>query len=803
MARLPELSWRTAIIALLLTSLLVPLIVGSDFFFPYVAPRNIFFRVVVEIGTAALVLALSFGRKTLDLRSEPIFWSLVAFLAAASLSAFFSPAPTRSFFGDFERMGGVWAWFHLVLFFMLLRTLRDEDWNWILNGVLVVGVVVGVIAIGQHFAPGLAATSTAAVVVASTSTFGNSGLLAAYLLMNVALAGYLAATLVRYRPLYLLAGGANLLALVYAENRSTIIGLVLGAIVGGFIFATVGAASRKKWIAFASAAILALVVTGVSAGIRAFPATAVTRHVPTVLQRLALTNPAGSDESRTMQWRAAIDGFKDRPLLGYGLENHNLVWSAHFDPRIYRIDTDIYDRTHNQFLETLATTGLIGTIAFLGIWIAIGLTLVRAYRAGRLSAPAVAVLAGLQIAYATYLFFWFVDLNSTMLWILIAALIASRGTVGSVVLEVRGHDTERATARPALALASIAILVVALYAEGYTPLRANRALARIDSRKGSFAETFSELELVSNSTARQTAHTPIVMAQFIGSLRPRLGEIRANPSQRLMLDRAFAESFAAFAREIHRDTLNDRLYTHEGGLLAEAAEFYGSQSYEQKAIDALHKAIELSPHRIEQRIALASVYTADRDYERALVVLSDAVKSDPLLGEPRYRLAEAYIGAEQADSALAMLQSSLRLGYVGAPETYLSIGKRLEFSGRNTVAANLYSDYLEAKYTESVWDRSEAIDRPIPTADIAVAAHLPLLYMRARESELAIKTAAALSAFDPSRATLVDRFVSDVGSRRRANWVARSSLLPCSASRIGRPKDAIAVGACGVFRRKL
>jgi O-antigen ligase/cytochrome c-type biogenesis protein CcmH/NrfG len=800
-ARLSELSWRTAIIALLLASLLVPLVVGYDFFFPYVAPRNIFFRVVVELGAAALVLALSFGRKTIDLRGEPIFWSLVAFLAAASVSALMSPATTHSFFGDFERMGGVWAWFHLGLFFLLLRTLRDQDWNWILNGVLLVGFIVGAIAIGQHFGFGPGAHSANAV--ASSATFGNSGLLAAYLLMNVALAGYLAATSIHYRRLYFLAGAANLQALIFAENRSTVIGLVLGAIAGGFIFAMVSATARRKWIALTSAAFLAVVVVGLTAGIRAFPATAVTRHVPAVLQRLASTNPAGSDQSRTMQWRAAIDGFKDRPILGYGLENHNLVWSAHFDPGIYRFDTDIYDRTHNQFLETLATTGLIGTIAFLGIWIAIGLTLVRAYRAGRLSAPAVAVLAGLQIAYATYLLFWFVDLNSTMLWVLIAALIASRGTVGSVVLEVRGNDAERAVARPVLAVASIVMVIAALYGEGYAPLRANRALARIDSPRGSIAETFSDLDLVSNSRARQTAQTPIVMAEFIGSLRPRLQEIRANPNERRMLSRAFAESFAAFTREIHRDTLNDRLYTHEAGLLVEAAEFYGSPSYEREAIDVLHKAIELSPHRIEQRITLASVYRGDRDYERALVVLSDAVKIDPLLGEPRYRLAEAYIGAGQADSALAMLQSSLRLGYVGAPEIYLSIGKRLEFSGRNGTAAKLYSDYLEAKYTQAVWDRSEAIDRPVPAADIAVAAHLPLLYMRARESELAIKTAAALSAFDPSRATLVDRFVSDVGSRRRANWVARSSLLPCSAARNSRPKDAIAFGACGVFRRKL
>jgi tetratricopeptide (TPR) repeat protein len=200
---------------------------------------------------------------------------------------------------------------------------------------------------------------------------------------------------------------------------------------------------------------------------------------------------------------------------------------------------------------------------------------------------------------------------------------------------------------------------------------------------------------------------------------------------------------------------------------------------------------------------LARVYSGAKDYERALVVLTDAVKSDPQLGEPRYRLAEAYIGAGHGDSALAMIQSSLKLGYVGAPEVYLSMGKRLEFSGRSTAAARLYSDYLEAKYTEAVWDRSESIDKVIPTADIAVAAHLPLLYVRARDSEMAIKSAAALSAFDPSRASIVDRFVSDIGARRRAGWVAKNSLLPCTPTRASRSSDSVTLGACGMFRRKL
>jgi O-antigen ligase/tetratricopeptide (TPR) repeat protein len=798
-----KLSWRTAVMLLLVASLLVPLIVGSDFFFPYVVPRNLFFRIVVELGITTLVLALSFGSKALDLRDEPIFWSLAAFVGAITLSAILSPARDHSFFGDFERMGGVWAWLHLFLFFLLLRTLRDKDWAWILNAAVGVSLIVAVIAIGQHTQAVAAARARDGALIPSAATIGNSGLLAAYLLITIGVSGYLASTSARYRLLYLSAAGVNLLALVYAENRSTILGLVFGSLVGGLIYSLLGTTSRRRWLAPGVVAALAVILSASVLTMRAFPASGLANDLPAVLQRMANTNFAGADESRTFQWRAAIEGFKDRPLTGYGPENHNLVWSAHFDPGIYRVDTDVYDRTHNEFLEILATTGLVGTLAFLGIWVAIGATLVRAYRAGRVSAPTLSLLTGIQLAYITYLFFWFVDINSTMMWILLAALIASRGTVGSVVLEATDHDALPARRRPLVAFAAVGVFVAVLYAEAFTPYRADRALARIDVPRGPVEATLSAFDVLTTSEGRQTAHTPIMMAQFVGSLRPRLEQLAADPAKRRLLDRAFGEAILAFDREIRRDSLNDRLYTHEGQLLAVAAQFYDSADYRQKAIDAFHKSIDLSPRRMESRLALAGLYSADREYERAVVVLGDAVKIDPDLGEPRYRLAEAYLGTGHADSALKMLQSSLKLGYVGAPEAYLRMGKRLEFSGKNTTAASLYSNYLEAKYSESVWDRSQSIDRPVPTADIAVAAHLPLLYMRGRDSELAIKSAGALSAFDPSRSNLVDRFVSDVGSRRRGPWLAKNSLLPCNSTRIVKGMDSIPANACRVFRGKL
>lgn len=798
--RFPNADWRMSITVLVMVALLVPTIVLPGFYFPYVVPRNIFFRVVVELGVGVVALWLGFAGKSLVLRREPIFWALVAFVAAATVSALFSPARNHSLFGDFERMGGAWAWLHLLLFFLLLRTLRDEELPWVLNTALAISLFVAVNGIVEHYRLARLNHLNDPLVASVSSTVGNSGLLAAYLLFGVALALYLS-FVTRYRWLYLAAAAIELTGLVFAENRSTVIGLVLGSLVAALIFFASSRNNARRWIVPAVAGGFAGLVVMISLAIRIFPSNAIVVSLPTVFHRIASTDPATSDGSRILQWHAALSGFQDRPLLGYGPENHGLVWSAHFDPGIYAIDTDIYDRTHNQFLEILATTGLVGTFAFLAIWLAIAYALYRGYRGGHLSASAVALLAGLQVAYATYLFFWFVDLNSTMLWILFAAVIAARAHPGSVIQRSLVAKDKGALA-PALSMAVVGAIVLSFYVHGYAPLMASRALAEIESSRGSVANTLQEIEAVSESPAPQTTHIPLVIGRYIGSLSPRFAEMRADSVKRRMLDRAFQTSLASFAAEIHRDTLNDRLYAHQASLLMEAESFYASPSYLTQAIGALEKAIDLSPRRIQQRLLLANAEVRDGEDERARMVLADAIKVDPGLGEPRYLLARLYLKANEGDSALAMLQRSLDLGYVGAPDSYLAMGKRLEFANRRGEAAALYSEYLEAKYTEAVWDPLGDIERSIPMADIALAAHLPLLYARASENELAIKSAAALSIFDPSRTHVVDRFVADVGARRRKRWSGKTSLLPCERVRSPQSSDTTALNPCRVFAGK-
>ena len=57
------LNWQLATVLLLGLGLLVPLVVVPGTFFPYVVPRNVLFRVVVELAAVVLVARITVGGK--------------------------------------------------------------------------------------------------------------------------------------------------------------------------------------------------------------------------------------------------------------------------------------------------------------------------------------------------------------------------------------------------------------------------------------------------------------------------------------------------------------------------------------------------------------------------------------------------------------------------------------------------------------------------------------------------------------------------------------------------------------------
>jgi O-antigen ligase len=589
--RLPAFDADVWVTMFLVVALLAPLIVVPGTFFPYVVPRNIVFRIAVELAAGIRIAEVILGGKRFDLRREYVLLALTGFLFAITISAMFSPARAHSFFGDFERMGGVWAWAHLAGFFLVLRSVREIHLTWLFHIALVSGVVASL-----HAVASFTDTSTRSVV-------GNSGLLAGYLLVSLSIALFLAATRGKYRFVYLLAAAIELWAMLVTQNRSSILGAVIGAAVATVLLGMLNTRRRTRWVPALIAVGLGATVLAVAA-VRSGSDNRLLSVAPPAFRRIAETNLDGPDAVRGFQWDAAIAGFRERPVFGFGPENHHLVWSAHFDPRSEQIGIDVFDRTHNQYLEILATTGIIGTVAFIAIWAAIGYSLCLALSGGRLSVGEFAVLAGGHVAYAAYLLFWFVDINAAIVWMLLTALIAARSNPLPVLRE-SGRQLSRPIAVAGVIISGTALAVL-LHRHAYVPLRANVALATLDSYSGNGEFPTAAVETIATSPARQTSHFGPVLSRFVQTWRSDRGDdAMGSDAESEKVNRAFQAAISEFDEELERDPRNDRLHTAAAQLLIEAAGFYDSPKYLARAITLLTKAVELNPGRSRQRLLLA------------------------------------------------------------------------------------------------------------------------------------------------------------------------------------------------------
>lgn len=134
--------------------------------------------------------------------------------------------------------------------------------------------------------------------------------------------------------------------------------------------------------------------------------------------RLADARLSFASDDRRGAWEAAVDEVKDAPLLGAGPSTTDLLWTD--GTTAWRIKY-----VHNEYLELLATQGLVGALAGL---VAVGL-LVRAVRVDALVevpwlGPAV---LGAVVAFAAHAAFDF-DLH-------IPALVLAIGLISGLALD--------------------------------------------------------------------------------------------------------------------------------------------------------------------------------------------------------------------------------------------------------------------------------------------------------------------------------------------------------------------------------
>lgn len=169
--------------------LFAPIFMNSFFFFPFIVPKNLLFRIAVEIIFAAYVILASINK---DYRPKfnKVIWAVLIYFFVVMLSGLVGINFANSLFGNYERMSGLIHSFHLLLyFFVLVNTLKTkEDWYSIFTFSLFISVLMCFIGYAQYLElPFLLKSSGGSRLAA---TVGNAIYLAVYILFHLFLLGF-------------------------------------------------------------------------------------------------------------------------------------------------------------------------------------------------------------------------------------------------------------------------------------------------------------------------------------------------------------------------------------------------------------------------------------------------------------------------------------------------------------------------------------------------------------------------------------------------------------------------------------
>jgi hypothetical protein len=199
-------------------------------------------------------------------------------------------------------------------------------------------------------------------------------------------------------------------------------------------------------------AVLALVLSGFVG--RAYDKFAHGSGPSSSLTRSRLTDPSG--EIRVETWSAALRDFKAHPLAGSGAGSYELYYAQH------RTSDGSVTDAHSIYLQTLAETGILGSIA-LAVAV-LGIIVLIAVRVRGPERAVYAVLFATALAWAIHAAAdWLWETPAVTLWLFIAGGAALATAAGSATRNEPGPRNRVPMALGWLALAIAPLLIGVSY----------------------------------------------------------------------------------------------------------------------------------------------------------------------------------------------------------------------------------------------------------------------------------------------------------------------------------------------------
>lgn len=605
---------------ILFTIPFIALIITEQLFFPFITGKNFTFRILIEIAFVLYLLRIFINKDIRPKRS----WIIIAysiFFFVITLASIFGVDPIRSFWSNFERMEGLVGHIHLFAYFLILiGTINTKKlWERLFQTSLFASVIVSIYSILQIFGFVKIFQSTNRI----EATFGNSSYLAVYLLFNIFIAGFLlfdkkhsifsaifapfhffkkrhdiSKTDLLYWGIIIL----ELIILLFTETRGAIIGLLASVIIMAFLQIIFNVGKVRK-----AGAILLLGTILLTSLFIAFKDTSFIKNNKLTGRLSSISLRDSSVQARFTVWGMAYEGFREKPLLGWGVGNFNVVFNKYYKPELFG-EEPWFDRAHDVFFDWLTNAGIIGLLSYLSLFIA-SLYYLLFKESKHISLNGRIILTGLLATYFIQNIFVFDNLISYILFFTILGYIHSMYKTDWVSEKARKITNIQFPDSAVFVVAPILIILlgVSVFYINVKPIQTARgmiiALSTTNENEGiEYNERIIEKAIDNGYLGKQEVSEQYIQFAFNISRNNSIPE-----KDRLnLLNRAQIK----MVEMVEIRPLDARPKLFLGTFLSQFQDFEGALKY-------LEEARALSPNKQSILSSLSNIYIATGDFEKA------------------------------------------------------------------------------------------------------------------------------------------------------------------------------------------
>lgn len=611
----------------------IPLYISKVLFFPYITGKAFVFRVAVEI-VFALWVWLAIFYKEYRPKKSALLIALSAFILVVTLATIFGVNPYKSFWSNYERMEGLVTYFHLFAYFLVLgHVFGKKDWFIFFNLFIVSGLLENAYALFQKL--GYLASPQGGLG-RTDGTIGNPTYLAAYLIFILAFCILLwlnsKSKLAKYY--YGFAAFWTLVTIYFTASRGPTLALLVGAFTAAALYLVF---TRKKLIL--AVLIVLLVIPG---GLWALKESSFVKASPVLSRLTSISFSERTIMSRFTIWGMGWEGFKERPILGWGPDNYGIVFSKYYKPELYRQEP-WFDRSHNIIFDWLINAGFLGLLAYLGIFGAALYLLWNNYVKKYISLEIAILISTLFLVYFFQNLFVFDNIATFISFFAVLGFIHSAATAGPANADDGKQEKLNLSAAGPAAGLLLVPLVLIIYFINAKPLFANlNLLNALKVQNQNFQGAFENYTkaLSYNTLGNHEIREQLVRyALFVGALPQASAEFKD-----MVLRRAIEES----QKSVQENPLDPRPYLFLGTI-------YGRIGLMDEALEIFNKAAELSPKKQQIYFEIADVYVTRGDYQNAIKALEKAFNEDRSFDSARTNLAAIYILNNQQEEADKLL----------------------------------------------------------------------------------------------------------------------------------------------------